>query len=201
MILMATLSASVGLCSQTTFPYPTKPTIKFAPSNVETNLIKLYYSEIEKVKSNLAEGLPLRERDIAISKALQTKNADLLKLLDTNVNADPNLVLGSLSQEQAQRVLLSLVNHPIVGNDALEKKYDVAREVGFCFGRATFVHMELLRRGVDPSSIAKIFAIGRLNHEAEAWDYHVTTIVRGNGGKWLVIDGRGTGFAEGSQVH
>jgi hypothetical protein len=61
--------------------------------------------------------------------------------------------------------------------------YDPKGTVGFCFGRATMVHMEAIIRSVDPDSVKKIWITGDMG----VWGHHVATLVKAQEG-WYVID-------------
>ena len=61
--------------------------------------------------------------------------------------------------------------------------YDPKGTVGFCFGRATMVHMEALIRNIDPNSVRKIWIAGDMG----VWGHHVATLVKAQDG-WYVID-------------
>ena len=94
-----------------------------------------------------------------------------------------------ISESQASEILKMFRNHPVISEEATAKYDTELRQIGYCFGRAAFVHWELLRRGVKPTNIGKIFAIGKFNYQGALWDFHVATVVRNLDGDWLVIDG------------
>lgn len=92
-----------------------------------------------------------------------------------------------ITLEQAEAIMAEARNHPVVGA-AGRMKYDPESRMGFCFGRAAFTHLELLRRGVLKESIHKAFVVGEMHTGSIVWRYHVTTIVRGPGGSWIAMD-------------
>lgn len=61
--------------------------------------------------------------------------------------------------------------------------YDPKGTVGFCFGRATMVHMEALIRNVAPESVRKIWLTGDMSE----WGHHVATLIKAQDG-WYIID-------------
>jgi hypothetical protein len=101
--------------------------------------------------------------------------------------AVPNAELPILNKERAEMILQKLRTNPVASTDSLTK-YDPDREVGFCFGRATYVHMELLRHGVSTNHIAKIYAMGNLKYGKDNWDFHAAVAVWSAQKNWLVID-------------
>lgn len=58
----------------------------------------------------------------------------------------------------------------------------------FCYGRAYAGHIEALRQGVSKDSIRKVFLIGKPDNGKMQWNYHVGISIRGNDGKWWVLD-------------
>lgn len=91
-----------------------------------------------------------------------------------------------ISEAAAHRLVDLTYENPVVnpGN----KKYDPNRNIGFCFGRATFIHLMLLKMGVQKNSIRKIWAIGPMNTGDINWRYHVATMVYTKEKGWLVLD-------------
>ena len=93
----------------------------------------------------------------------------------------------TISRKQAQEILDLTDNHEVVG-PTNTYKYDPTGDMGFCFGRALFGHLELLRRGVQKQAIKKAFVVGPMYSGGIFWRFHVTTIVQGENGEWLAID-------------
>lgn len=93
----------------------------------------------------------------------------------------------SISREQAQNLMDAMNAHPVVGKGAAAR-YDPDGFMGFCFGRATWSHLELLRRGVRKEPIRKVWAIGSIIGPGASWRYHVATIVRSSEGGWWALD-------------
>jgi hypothetical protein len=59
-------------------------------------------------------------------------------------------------------------------------KYDPKNEgIGFCFGRAMFIHLELAQFRFDRDSVKKAFVVGPMSTgDGGSWGWHVTTIVK-----------------------
>lgn len=93
----------------------------------------------------------------------------------------------------AKNVLTVADGNPVVGLHQYDK-YDPNNEgIGFCFGRAMFIHTELAMRGFDRSSIQKAFVVGSMETpDGGSWGWHVTTIAQSrdeNGNEiWYAID-------------
>jgi len=93
---------------------------------------------------------------------------------------------GALSREEAQDVLDDLVKADVIAN--IDSVYDPDGSIGFCFGKAAWVHLELLRRGLNKRAIKKSFLIGTMKAGPIYWQFHVATIVKAEGDGWWVID-------------
>lgn len=91
-----------------------------------------------------------------------------------------------ISLAEATEIVRIMDADPVVGIKSAPK-YDPQSNWGYCFGRAAWAYMELLRRGVAKGSIKKIFAVGPMAAWGMQWQFHVATIVRSKGG-WVVID-------------
>ena len=72
-----------------------------------------------------------------------------------------------------------------------KKKYDPDGNLGLCFGRAIYLHLLMLKYGVNKDSIKKIFAVGTLESSGSKlpWQFHVATIVKSDKlNSWWVLD-------------
>ncbi len=73
-------------------------------------------------------------------------------------------------------------------------KYDPKNSgIGFCFGRAMFVHLELRHHGFDRDLIKKAFVVGSMETpDGAKWGWHVTTIAQSLNAEgkeiWVAID-------------
>jgi len=74
-------------------------------------------------------------------------------------------------------------------------KYDPKNlGIGYCFGRAMFINIDLAFRQFDRDSIKKAFVVGTMQTpDGASWGWHVTTIVQSKDPKtkkeiWLAID-------------
>lgn len=169
--------------------YPTETTSVIGRDAVAIDLLKSYENELKQIKRKMSKKLTVEKQNIEISLALDLRNKIELDKIKKYVPENPGQKVQAVSDIQAQSVLNAILSHPIV-SDAGARKFDKGNQyIGYCFGRATFVHLELLRRGVDPRSIGKLFAIGPLYFKGRIWDFHVATVVRKTGGGWLAIDG------------
>lgn len=98
-----------------------------------------------------------------------------------------------LKASYAQETINLVTRNPVVSS-YYSKKYDPQNlGIGFCFGRAMFIHLELVQRGFDRDSIKKAYVVGPMQTpDGASWGWHVTTIAqtkdaRGNK-KWFALD-------------
>lgn len=90
--------------------------------------------------------------------------------------------------EQAQKILKLTNSNPVTGW-AGNAKYDPQGRLGFCFGRALYAHLELLRHGVADESIKKAFVVGPMKAGGIDWQFHVATLVKAKDQSgWYAID-------------
>lgn len=139
--------------------------------------MKLYYQEQARI-----DKLKIKERQTYIQNENQKSLQDFLRQAEAS-----KVSKQTYTKDQANRILGLLQDHPVAGMENLSQ-YDPKKEVGFCFGRAAYLHLELLRHGVKPEDTAKIFALGNLKAFGSYWDFHVGVLLRGPKGQWWVID-------------
>jgi hypothetical protein len=99
----------------------------------------------------------------------------------------------NLSPRYASELLRSAEVNPVVSLYQYNRYDPDNQGIGFCFGRALFVHLELAYRGFDRDSVRKAFVVGPMKTpDGNSWGWHVTTIAQSinAAGKeeWLAID-------------
>lgn len=92
-----------------------------------------------------------------------------------------------VSMTEALEVLNDAATSEVVGY-AQHAKYDPKQNIGFCFGRAMFIHLDLLTRKVNKSSVYKAFIVGSMKSGGITWGFHVATVVRSDDGQFYAID-------------
>lgn len=155
----------------------------------DQDLFYTYFEEVKEITSNLSKNLDHKQQASEISRALQQRNKDeVAAFLKSRSNIDITQNSGRINLQKAIQIFNSIFTHPVVGEKASLKYEKYSQELGLCFGRAAYVHFELLKAGVSHKNIVKIFAMGGLYRENVGWDYHVATAVQSDLGIWLVID-------------
>jgi len=179
-VLFSLAHASLSTALRPLSAPPIYPAGVFSPSlyAIGDNLVKRYGDEISEVTRGIALGTKLKERKRLIFEMQQRRNGETKAAIDKSTPAAVNQII-------IEKVFTTLVAHPVARVDAVTK-YDKRGDVGFCFGRAMLVHSLLLKEGVRPEQIAKIFAVGKLLYKKQLWDFHMATLVRGEGTWWVV---------------
>lgn len=143
-------------------------------------------SRLEEIESRTAQGSLLDVQADAGTKKIHAHNLEIKGALKDPLSGDSQGRRNSVSREEADFFVKLMANHPINGAQR-EAKYDPDECFGFCFGRASLIHSEAIRRNIDPSAIRKIWAVGSL--ENEKWHFHVSTLLKAKGrGSWWATD-------------
>lgn len=102
-----------------------------------------------------------------------------------------DLTASSETWQERKRILAEIhmqaTSHP-VASIGQASRYEVLSEVGYCFGRALWVHWAALQRGIPAADIIKVFLVGDLRLGHQFWRFHVATAVRSGPSSWSVID-------------
>lgn len=143
----------------------------------------------ETIRDNLYDkyAQEMQANGNAVMFALQANTKIIQDMTNLPQIPEEGQRISKVTYEQANQVLQAAIHHPVVGMH-MYPKYDPDLVLGFCFGRATFAHLELIRRGVRKEAIEKVFIIGPMKTGDINWQFHVATIVRAVDGQWLAID-------------
>ncbi|MEQ1875163.1 MAG: hypothetical protein ABL958_00865 [Bdellovibrionia bacterium] len=178
-------SFSLSAAAKAGFSYPSELGHPLGRSAIEQDLIKVFEKELRDA-GKVGEATEASENDSAISEKFAKKNQELFAEIEKIAQSEP---ATGVTKAQAQAILDKISKHPIV-SEKNSLKYDTpSGQIGYCFGKAAYIHVELVRRGIGPNAVAKVFALGPLIHTGRGWDFHVATAVRAAEGGWWVIDG------------
>lgn len=131
--------------------------------------------------------ISFRKRFLATSSADEIRQHNQRTFLSLSRDMTSFQRPTSISLAYAKNLHRSMFQHPVVGQEAIQYQRQTVK-IGYCFGRATYAHLALLKLGLDPRSILKIWAVGPLQTATDAWDFHVATIARGPQGEWFAMD-------------
>lgn len=135
------------------------------------------------LKTNLYD---FRSQEIAEGKNFEQLKKELLQSLKDYSPATSATKAAGISYQQAEKILSKLLRERIHYD---YRSYDPQGNIGFCFGRAMYLHLQLLRHGVAKDSVKKIFAIGPMKEGGINWQFHVATMVKDkNSNEWWVLD-------------
>lgn len=181
-IFLLSMLVLAGKASAQTCISPFKQLSAGQPPISDFDLFQTYKNELENLKFTFND-------KARTSAEQQTKNISGLHEFYRKTALRPQITSATraLQSAQATEILNSIAPHPVIG-DKVALKYDPTQEIGFCFGRAAYVHIELLRRRISARHIAKVFVMGGLYLDGFSWDFHVATIAQDEFGTWWVID-------------
>lgn len=114
--------------------------------------------------------------------------------MDVDTNRDNAYMRPKfISPMDAMDVYQTASYHPVVSLYQYNKYDPKNQGIGFCFGRAMYVNVDLAYRGIDRDSVKKAFVVGSMSTgDGNTWGWHVTTIAQSkdvNGQEeWLAID-------------
>lgn len=153
---------------------------------------KVPESTLRKIEARFGDKSLLDIQEKMSKKSIQKHNSEILTALQEPLPGIETKLVTAINESQANRLYRSEAKNPIVGGQENYEKYDPEGCIGFCFGRATVVHIEGLRRKIHPEAIRKIWSVGPTKFGGESsdvWDYHVATIFKAKGEeKWWVAD-------------
>ena len=145
-------------------------TVSFA-QDINADLVDYYQKEFAHLSGQEIQALNQQE---------------LQALLDDKAERTlSNGRLGWITWEEAQVIAQWRDQHPVVGLHRHDH-YDPENRIGFCFGRAMAVHLELIARGVSKDAIKKVFITPSILRD----HFHVVTAVRGPDGVWWAFDAK-----------
>jgi hypothetical protein len=119
----------------------------------------------------------------------QNKNIATLKTLQQYTPPIVENRLSSITVEQAAQLIKVTRNHEVAGYPG-DRAYErpSPNTIGYCFGRATYTHLMLLKMGVQKESIRKVWVVGSMLEGKVIWEYHVATAVYTKEKGWVVLD-------------
>jgi len=145
------------------------------PELIRSDLWQIYLSEVNDLNSEQIR--VLNNRTIA---GIQEQKIEIFNNTKRVVMA-PSSVLNS--------ILDFTQNHPLFGVQQADYERQGAA-LGYCFGRATFLHLLFLRLGLQKESIQKIWVLGHIKNDRRDgfWQFHVATMVYTDQRDWVVLD-------------
>lgn len=135
--------------------------------------------------------LQRKEAEMYSPKQIKNLNDGVVRELEAYIPEQNSQRAGSISMQEVSRLLDVVRNHPVVAPQN-RKKYEPENvEIGYCFGRAAYLHLMMLKMGLSRSSVVKIWAVGEQSNPGSEnnWGHHVATAVYVRGGwGWMTVD-------------
>lgn len=117
------------------------------------------------------------------------ENQSLIREIESYVPQQSQTRAQAVPIRWAKELLSVTYNHSVVGWNARDRYKRDGVEIGFCFGRAMFMHLVLLKMGVQKASIKKIWAVGPMQtRDGITWGHHVSTVVFSREQGWVAVD-------------
>jgi hypothetical protein len=175
-----------------------KPYMKMNLSPMALVFLLLSFSAQAQVVSNTEDLFDLANDTIAGKTTAQVdrENRELYEDFVRAENKDTDdawMRPKNLNPRYASELLRSAETNPVVSLYQYHRYDPKNQGIGFCFGRALFVHVELAYRGFDRDSVRKAFVVGPMKTpDGASWGWHVTTIAQSVNAQgqeeWLAID-------------
>lgn len=172
LILALSLRAQAQVCAQIFMDGRPRPAMRL---EYPDRLLDFYRYEVQS----------LHRKDVAKLNEQTLRELELDRPLGTPHRAT------SISFRDAWSVLESVKRHPVLSPEGRKAYEHEDRDIGYCFGRATYFHLLLLRMGLQKDSIRKVWIVGPTKNSAHSdviWDYHVATIAYTTEKGWVTLD-------------
>lgn len=128
------------------------------------------------------------EKEFLSPADVSAENKRLLETLQAYTPQLPSRRWAMIPLTKATALLRAMQTHPVIGYTASAKYDRPDVGIGYCFGRATYAHLMLLKMGVQKESIMKIWAAGEMKGANHSWAFHVATITFTPEMGWVAID-------------
>lgn len=164
-------------------PAPVESSLRPYTHAIDEDLIAVYAREADAANRLVDIKLERTERSQRLRAIAERENKKVRERLERASDGSG----AEAARKNAEKAFQVLVSNPVSKIES-EHRYDPRGDIGFCFGRAALAHYLLLKYGVAPGNLAKIFAVGRLRYKEQLWDFHMATMVKGEKGQWWVVD-------------
>jgi hypothetical protein len=151
-------------------------------ASLESNLIKNYHSDLtrEKKKLRLKKKVSKNQINTMLWQYTVKKNkSNMDRFLKSEKEGE------SFSIKEILEIYNKVKTHKVT-DTSNNKNYDPYGDIGFCFGRAFYVHYLLRKLNVKQHNIVKVFVVGRLKYLGKLWNFHMATAFKNKQGWWVV---------------
>lgn len=148
-------------------------------------------SEYQQRKELINEDLVIKYQNEVSGKSapeVQEMNRQTLAIIQNEIPVFQTRKKSSADLDLIQEIYNTVLHHKVVSTAKVEKYNRPDINLGYCFGRATYVHLKLLSLGIQKESIQKIWAVGPMSTYMGKWSFHVATMVYNKDYGWMVID-------------
>jgi len=150
-----------------------------------------------------AKGKSVHITDLLAQRDLEAARLTEAQILSRNTRTFANLAAYNPTKKnpRAERateltyadtvaLLKAVGNHKTIGLVAQKKYSQPGQEIGYCFGRATYLHLTALKMGLHKDAIRKLWSVGPMKTPDDKiiWQFHVATAVFTSDRGWTVVD-------------
>jgi len=166
----------LGLCvSSRSFSTPSECETLIASLAKPAHYTGNNFAKLKQLEIETAQGSLIEFQKKATSEYIDSHNRKMEMALKGVIRPWFFARSGGITFTEADQLVNLIMYHPTNGQSK-ENTFDPNQCYGFCFGRATLIHNEAVRRKVDPNLIRKIWAVGPT--EKQRWQFHVATLIK-----------------------
>lgn len=144
-----------------------------------------------KTPESIVDLFALRDQEIAnLSRStIRWMNGETRKALENEVPPESQTQARMIDEGRLRKLLDITRDHVVVSSEFTHKYSPENIDIGYCFGRAMYVHLMLRKLGIQEKSIRKIWAVGPMRSLSGSviWGFHVATAVYTPNG-WMTVD-------------
>jgi len=131
----------------------------------------------------------LKQIELLTTEEVKSLNRSFVESVQNAIPAANTLRAQAIDWQSAQKILDRVYSHPTIGFKADDIYSQPGEEMGFCFGRAMYMHLLALKLGIQKESIKKIWAVGPMRSDTPGidWGYHVAILIFSKDG-WIILD-------------
>jgi len=159
-------------------------------SKIQTNQVVTTSGDLEQIDSNLWQIYLSETNGLSSDQISDLNSQTIVGIQEQSINIDASSKRVSMVPAQELGSILNFTkNHPLFGIQREEYERQ-GTSLGYCFGRATFLHLLFLRLGLQKESIEKIWVLGHIKNDRGDgyWQFHVATMVYSDQREWIVMD-------------
>lgn len=163
------------------------PSLTEISHEAATDLLRLRKDELAQIKYKFSQVTKNNLTTIELRNLENKFFYDEISKLNNKTFLSLNTKAAKDYAHIAQRIL-NIIETNNITSSKNTYEFDNSNEIGFCFGRAMLVHYFLIKAGIDPQDILKIFTLGELLVDHQFWHFHVAIMLRDSMHGYIIVD-------------